>query len=165
MPGLDDPEEELKKAFGLPSSAGAIILLVLLGIIMLPLGANLVVDGAAGLARGWGVSEAVIGLSLIALGTSLPELSTTVVAAFHRSSEVIIGNVIGSNLFNILAILGFTALLTDIPVNPQFIVFDIWVMVGCAILLWLFVWTKATMSRYFGIALLISYVAYLVVIY
>ena len=165
MPGLDDPEEELKKEFGLPSSAGAIILLVLLGIVMLPLGANLVVDGAVGLARGWGVSEAVIGLSLIALGTSLPELSTTVVAAFHRSSEVIIGNVIGSNLFNILAILGFTALLTDIPVNPQFIVFDIWVMLGCAILLWLFVWTKATMSKYFGIALLTSYVAYLVTIY
>ena len=165
MPGLDDPEEEMKKEFGLPSSITGILVLVVLGIVMLPLGANLVVDGAAGLARSWGVSEAVIGLSLIALGTSLPELSTTVVAAFHRSSEVIIGNVIGSNLFNILAILGFTALLTDIPVNPQFILFDVWVMLGCAILLSLFVWTKATMGRFTGVALLMSYVTYLIVIY
>ena len=165
MPGLEDPEEEMKKEFGLPSSTAGIFLLVVLGIVMLPLGANLVVDGAAGLARSWGVSEAVIGLSLIALGTSLPELSTTVVAAFHRSSEVIIGNVIGSNLFNILAILGFTALLTDIPVNPQFIVFDVWVMLGCAVLLSLFVWTKATMGRFTGVALLTSYVTYLIVIY
>jgi len=165
MPGLDDPEEEMKKEFGLPSSIAGILLLVVLGIVMLPLGANLVVDGAAGLARSWGVSEAVIGLSLIALGTSLPELSTTVVAAFHRSSEVIIGNVIGSNLFNILAILGFTALLTDIPVNPQFILFDVWVMLGCAILLSLFVWTKATMGRFTGVALLMSYLTYLIVIY
>ena len=165
MPGLDDPEEEMKKEFGLPSSIAGILLLVVLGIVMLPLGANLVVDGAAGLARSWGVSEAVIGLSLIALGTSLPELSTTVVAAFHRSSEVIIGNVIGSNLFNILAILGFTALLTDIPVNPQFILFDVWVMLGCAILLSLFVWTRATMGRFTGVALLMSYVTYLIVIY
>ena len=165
MPGLDDPEEEMKKEFGLPSSIAGILLLVVLGIVMLPLGANLVVDGAAGLARSWGVSEAVIGLSLIALGTSLPELSTTVVAAFHRSSEVIIGNVIGSNLFNILAILGFTALLTDIPVNPQFILFDVWVMLGCAILLSLFVWTRATMGRLTGVALLMSYVTYLIVIY
>ena len=165
MPGLDDPEEEMKKEFGLPSSTAAIILLVILGIVMLPLGANLVVDGAAGLAGSWGVSEAVIGLSLIALGTSLPELSTTVVAAFHRSSEVIIGNVIGSNLFNILAILGFTALLTDIPVDPQFIAFDVWVMLGCAILLSLFVWTKATMGRFSGVALLTSYFTYLFFIY
>ena len=165
MPGLDDPEEEMKKEFGLPSSITGILVLVVLGIVMLPLGANLVVDGAAGLARSWGVSEAVIGLSLIALGTSLPELSTTVVAAFHRSSEVIIGNVIGSNLFNILAILGFTALLTDIPVNPQFILFDVWIMLGCAILLSLFVWTKATMGRFTGVALLMSYVTYLIVIY
>ena len=165
MPGLDDPEEEMKKEFGLPSSITGILVLVVLGIVMLPLGANLVVDGAAGLARSWGVSEAVIGLSLIALGTSLPELSTTVVAAFHRSSEVIIGNVIGSNLFNILAILGFTALLTDIPVNPQFILFDVWVMLGCAILLSLFVWTRATMGRFTGVALLMSYVTYLIVIY
>ena len=165
MPGLDDPEEEMKKEFGFPSSTAAIILLVILGIVMLPLGANLVVDGAAGLAGSWGVSEAVIGLSLIALGTSLPELSTTVVAAFHRSSEVIIGNVIGSNLFNILAILGFTALLTDIPVDPQFIAFDVWVMLGCAILLSLFVWTKATMGRFSGVALLTSYFTYLFFIY
>ena len=72
---------------------------------------------------------------------------------------------IGSNLFNILAILGFTALLTDIPVDPQFIAFDVWVMLGCAILLSLFVWTKATMGRFSGVALLTSYFTYLFFIY
>lgn len=161
IPGLDDPEEELDRAFGLPSYASTIGLLMLLGIIMLPLGANLVVEGAVGLARNWGVSEAVIGLSLIALGTSLPELSTTVMAALHKSSDVAIGNVIGSNLFNILAILGVTALLTDIPVEGQFIRYDVWVMFATAIMLWMFVLAKATIGKYTGIGFLLAYAVYL----
>ena len=118
-------------------------LFILLGVIALPMGADLVVEGAAGLAANWGVSEAVIGLSLIALGTSLPELSTTVIAAFHKSSDVAIGNVVARNVFNILAIFGFTALLTDIPVDPDFMRIDIWVMLGSALLLLLFVLFKA----------------------
>jgi len=165
MPGLDDAEEELGQDFGLPSYSSTIALLVVLGIIMLPLGANLAVEGAAGLARTWGVSEAVIGRSLSALGTPLRDLSATVIAALHKSSDVAIGNVIGSNLFNILAILGFTALLTDIPVDPQFIQLDIWVMFGCAIVLWMFVLAKATIGKFTGITFLFGYAAYLFFIY
>lgn len=165
MPGLEDAEEELDRVLGLPGKATTIALFILLGVITLPLGANLVVEGAAGLASSWGVSEAVIGLSLIALGTSLPELSTTVIAAFHKSSDVAIGNVIGSNLFNILAILGFTAMLIDIPVDPEFLKLDVWVMLGSAVMLWAFVLLKATIGKLWGVLFLGGYLAYMYAIY
>lgn len=165
MPGMDDVEEELERVLGLPGYPGTISLLIVLGVIGLPLGADLVVEGAAGLAESWGVPEAVIGLSLIALGTSLPELSTTVIAALHKSSDVAIGNVVGSNLFNILAILGITAMLVDIPVDPQFLQLDLWVMIGVSIILWIFVLSRATINKLTGILFLAGYFSYMYVIY
>lgn len=162
---IEDAEEELERVLGLPSYKSSIILFIVLGAVMLPLGADLVVDGAAGLAAGWGVSEAVIGLSLIALGTSLPELSTTVIAALHKSSDVAIGNVIGSNMFNILAILGITALLTEIPVDPMFLRFDLWVMFACTVMLWLFVLTKTTIRKPAGVLFLAGYLGYMYTLY
>ncbi len=165
MPGLEDAEEELERVLGMPGTRTNITLFIVLGIVALPLGADLVVEGAAGLASSWGVSEAVIGLSLIALATSLPELSTTVVAAFHRSSDVAIGNVVGSNLFNILAILGITAMLVPIPVDPAFRQFDLWVMFAASILLWIYVLAKATIGRVSGVLFLAGYIAYIVAIY
>ncbi len=162
---MDDAEEEMDRGLGLPTYPSTITLFIVLGVISLPLGADLVVEGGVGLAGAWGVSEAVIGLSLIALGTSLPELSTTVIAALHKSSDVAIGNVVGSNLFNILAILGITALLTDIPVDPQFLRFDLWVMFASSVLLWIFVLTKGTIGRAWGAAFLGGYFTYLALIY
>ena len=162
---IEDAEEELERVLGLPSYKSTISLFIVLGAVMLPLGADLVVDGAAGLAAGWGVSEAVIGLSLIALGTSLPELSTTVIAALHKSSDVAIGNVIGSNMFNILAILGITALLTEIPVDPMFLRFDLWVMFACTVMLWLFVLTKTTIRKPAGVLFLAGYLGYMYTLY
>ncbi|MBT3565346.1 MAG: calcium/sodium antiporter [Gammaproteobacteria bacterium] len=162
---IEDAEEELERVLGLPSYKSSISLFIVLGAVMLPLGADLVVDGAAGLAAGWGVSEAVIGLSLIALGTSLPELSTTVIAALHKSSDVAIGNVIGSNMFNILAILGITALLTEIPVDPMFLRFDLWVMFACTVMLWLFVLTKTTIRKPAGVLFLAGYLGYMYTLY
>lgn len=165
MPGLDDVEEEMGQSLGLPSYPSTIILLIVLGVIALPVGANLVVEGGVGLAMSWGVSESVIGLSLIALGTSLPELSTTIIAALHKSSDVAIGNVVGSNLFNILAILGITAMLTDIPVDPQFLRFDLWVMFATTVLLWIYVLTKISIGRISGVVFLTGYFSYLYAIY
>ena len=162
---IEDAEEELERVLGLPSYKSSISLFIVLGAVMLPLGADLVVDGAAGLAAGWGVSEAVIGLSLIALGTSLPELSTTVIAALHKSSDVAIGNVIGSNMFNILAILGITALLTEIPVDPMFLRFDLWVMFACTVMLWLFVLNKTTIRKPAGVLFLAGYLGYMYTLY
>lgn len=165
MPGLEDAEEELERVLGLPSYPATITLFIVLGIIALPLGADLVVEGGIGLASSWGISETVIGLSLIALGTSLPELSTTVIAALHKNSDVAIGNVIGSNLFNILAILGITAMLTDIPVDPSFVRFDLWVMLGAAVVLWLFVLMKARIGRLSGVMFLAAYASYMYMIF
>lgn len=162
---LDDAEEEMDRGFALPTYPVTITLYIVLGVIALPLGANLVVEGGVGLATNWGVSEAVIGLSLIALGTSLPELSTTVIAAIHKSSDVAIGNVVGSNIFNILAILGITAMLTDIPVDSEFLRFDVWVMFASSILLWLFVLLRGTITRPWGFAFLLGYLSYMVAIY
>ena len=165
MPGLDDAEEEMERSMGLPSYPSTIAILIVLGVVALPLGANLVVEGAVGLASSWGVSEAVIGLSLIALGTSLPELATTVIAALHKSSDVAIGNVVGSNLFNILAILGITALLTDIPVDPQFMRFDLWIMFAATVMLWIYVLAKISIGRISGLVFLTGYFSYLYAIY
>ena len=165
MPGLDDAEEELERVLGLPSHPMTIALFIVLGVIALPLGADLIVEGGIGLAASWGIPEAVIGLSLIALGTSLPELSTTVIAALHKNSDVAIGNVIGSNLFNILAILGITAMLTDIPVDPSFLRFDLWVMLGTSVVLWLFVLMKAKIGRLAGVGFLAAYAGYMYLIF
>ena len=165
VPALDNAEEELELVLGLPGKNIWIAAFIILGVIALPLGADLVVEGATGLAAGWGVSEAVIGLSLIALGTSLPELSTTVIAAFHKSSDVAIGNVVGSNVFNILAIFGFTAMLTDIPVDAAFLTFDVWIMLLSSALLLLFVLLKATIGKVWGVVLLAAYMGYMFAIY
>lgn len=165
IPGVGDAEEELERVLGMPNTRSMIGLFIVLGIIALPLGADLVVEGAAGLASSWGVSEAVIGLSLIALGTSLPELSTTVIAALHKSSDVAIGNVVGSNLFNILAILGITALLVDIPVQASFIAFDLWVMFAASVLLWIFVIAKATIGWKTGFVFISAYLGYMYAIF
>ena len=158
---VEDVGEALQRGPRLPAGYGAIGVCILLGSGALLLGARLVVEGVLGIAIAWGVSEAVIGLSLIALGTSLPELSITVIAAWHRSADVAIGNVIGSNLFNILAILGITALLTEIPVEARFLRLDVWVMLGASLLLWGFVLARAGIGRLWGLALLAGYFGYL----
>ena len=161
LPSVEDAEQEFNKGIGLPSHSSTILLLIVLGCIALPLGADLVIRGGIGLAAAWGVKESVIGLSLVALGTSLPELSTALVAAFHKSSDVAIGNVVGSNLFNILAIIGVTAILTDIPVASEFLQFDIWVMLGASVTLWIAALIKGSLGRLMGVFYLASYVLYI----
>jgi cation:H+ antiporter len=89
-----------------------------LGLIGLPLGADLLVDSSVAIATVYGVSETVIGLTLVAIGTSLPELATTVMAAIRKHADVALGNVIGSNMFNLLAIIGISSLVGPIPVDP-----------------------------------------------
>lgn len=165
LPGGEEAEEELERVLGMPGSKMHITVFIILGIVALPLGADLAVKGAAGLARTWGVSDAVIGLSLVAIGTSLPEFSTNILAGIHKSSDVAIGNVVGSNLFNVLGILGVTALLTNIPVDPGFVHYDLLVMLGSAILLWIYVLAKARIGRGSGVMFVIAYAAYLYSIY
>ena len=130
----------------------------------LPLGADLLVDNASTIARRYGVSDSVIGLTLVALGTSLPELATTVMAALRRQADVALGNVIGSNLFNLLAIIGITTMIGEIPVDAEFLQFDLWVMLAASLLLGPFVFFKMDINRIWGIALTALYLLYVFVV-
>ena len=141
-----------------------IIVFLILGLVGLPLGADLMVDNAEIIARRYGVSEVVIGLTLVALGTSLPELATTVMAALRKQADVALGNVIGSNMFNLLAIIGITSLVAPIPVDVEILRFDLWVMLGASILIVPFVFLKQDINRIWGIALTLLYVTYILVV-
>ena len=134
--------------------------LLAVGILGLPVGAHLLIEGAQGLARSWGMSEASIGLTLVAVGTSLPELVTSVVAALKRHAEVAIGNVIGSNVFNLLGIMGVVSFLGPLDVPPEFLRVDLWVMLATSALLAICVYPAWRISRGMGVALLALYVVY-----
>lgn len=138
-----------------------IITAVSLGLILLIGGSQVLLIGAIGIAEYFSVPEAVIGLTLVAVGTSLPELSISVIAAIRRHADVAIGNVLGSNIFNLLGILGVSALLQPLPVPSRILQFDQWVMLGVSILLLLFLYTQSRLSRLEGGALLVGYCVYL----
>ncbi|WP_246253454.1 calcium/sodium antiporter [Sulfitobacter maritimus] len=160
--GADDLEEPEGAD---PNMAGwQIALFLILGLVGLPLGANLLVDNATIIAQTYGVSDTVIGLTLVAVGTSLPELATTVMAALRRQADVALGNVIGSNMFNLLAIIGIASLVGPISVDPSFLRFDLWVMLAASLLLIPFVYLRRDITRLWGIALSVLYVLYVVVI-
>ncbi|MEP5805466.1 MAG: calcium/sodium antiporter, partial [Roseobacter sp.] len=112
-----------------------ILIFLALGLVGLPLGADLLVDNATIIAKQYGISDTVIGLTLVAIGTSLPELATTVMAALRRQADVALGNVIGSNMFNLLAIIGVSSFVGQIPVDPEFLNFDFWVMLAASAML------------------------------
>lgn len=141
------------------------ILYIIGGLAALIYGGQLFVDGATGIARNLGVSESIIGLTLVAGGTSLPELATSIVAALKKNPEIAIGNVIGSNLFNIFFVLGCSASIT--PLHLSGITnFDLFTLVGSSILLWLFglFFAKRTITRIEGAIMILCYVAYTVVL-
>lgn len=137
---------------------------LILGLIGLPLSAHFLVEGSVNIARTIGVSEPVIGLTLIAIGTSLPELATTVSAAIRRNAEVAIGGVIGSNVFNLLAIIGISAFFGTIPVPEEFLRFDLWVMVGASVVIAPIVMKRLDMGRLVGIGLVSLYAIYIYVV-
>ena len=149
----------------LDSSGEKSALYILGGLAGLIIGGNFFVDGASGIARGLGVSESIIGLTLVAGGTSLPELATSIVAALKKNPEIAIGNVIGSNLFNIFFVLGCSASITPLRLTG-ITNFDLWVLVGSSILLWLFgiFFGKRIITRVEGSILILCYIAYTAVL-
>ncbi len=163
--------EEVEQMSGLPKSAFGIAVLILLAIIGLPAGAHYSVLGGQDLAERMGVAPSIIGLTVIALGTSLPELATSLVAAFHRHSAVAIGNVIGSNLFNLLAIMGFTTLVAvptngmPIAIDQEFKTFELWVLLGTALLILPYVLSKGRIGRLSGVVFLMAYVAFIFILF
>ncbi|MGR3197332.1 MAG: sodium:calcium antiporter, partial [Paracoccus sp. (in: a-proteobacteria)] len=147
---------------GVPAPASALVstLWVIGGLVALMVGARFLVDGAVNIARGYGISEAFIGLTIVAVGTSLPELATSLIAAFRRQSEIAIGNIVGSNIFNVLGILGVTALIAPIPVASRFLTFDLPVMIAVSLVLTALLLTRPVIGRGIGVAMLAGYVAY-----
>ena len=133
---------------------------VLLGLALLVIGSNIFVDSASRVAYSLGISEGVVGLTIVAGGTSLPELATSVVAARKGQSAIAIGNVIGSNVFNILLILGLTATISPMQIQGVTLV-DMGMMLGSVSLVWLFSYTRYTVERWEGALLVIGYLVYL----
>ena len=145
-----------------PTSLVVSLLWVAFGLVALLFGARFLVEGAVSLARGFGVSEAFIGLTIVAVGTSLPELATSLVAAFRRQSDIAIGNVIGSNIFNVLGILGATALIAPIAVAGRFLTFDLPVMIAVSLVLIGLLLTRPQIGRGAGALMLLGYAVYVV---
>lgn len=141
--------------------AGTCVALAAGGLAGVLVGADLLVQSSMAIARGLGIPETVIGLTIVAIGTSLPELATSMAAAFKRQTDIALGNIIGSNIFNILGILGVTALAAPFTIARSLVAYDIWVLLGVTVLLLCFAMTSARISRREGIVSLVLYVAYL----
>jgi len=144
---------------------GRSLLLVALGIGLLVGGAHVLVEGAVGIARAFGVPERVVGISLVAVGTSLPELAACLVAALRKEADIVLGNLVGSNFFNVLAILGTTAMVRPLPVSAAAISVDFWVMMGFSIALLPILGLRKRVARLEGVVLVVAYLAYIVYLY
>ena len=131
------------------------------GLAAVAIGADLLVNGATTIARSIGVSEEVIGLTMVAVGTSLPELATVAAAAAKRHTDLIVGNVMGSNIFNILGVMGVTAIVEEVPVAHQILSFDVWVMLAASVILVPFMLSGNALSKREGLVCLLLYVAYI----
>ena len=155
----NDPTEALPSDVSLLHAAGFTIA----GLIAVMVGAKYLVESATIIARHLGVSEAMIGLSIVAIGTSLPELATTVAAAIKGEREIALGNIIGSNIFNILAILGLTGLIIPIPVDPRFMSFDVPVTIGATLLTLGLIYVRGEISRIAGGLMVLAYIGYIAI--
>ena len=138
-----------------------IIFITLLGLVSIIIGAELLVAGATAVAKSFGVSEEVIGLTIIAIGTSVPELATAIVAAYRKQAEICIGNVLGSNIFNILSITGITALFSQLPFSSEILSFDLWIVLGCTLIFGWFLLNGHKITRIAGILFISTYTIFI----
>ncbi len=152
--GKEEKKTEGKKMWVLFLSA-------IVGGVIVVWGSTITVDAATAIAEGVGISERFIGLTVVALGTSLPELVTSVTAARKGNADIAIGNIVGSNIFNILFVLGTSAIIIPLPFEPNFIIDSI-VAIGAGVLLWVSVFRKKLLTRPWGIVMLLGYAGYFV---
>jgi len=163
----NDPEaaeeiiHEVEELEGKPKSLPVTLALVIAGLAGLAFGADILVDGGVAIAREFGISEEVIGLTVFAFGTSLPELAASVVAAMRGHSDIAIGNVVGSNLFNVLGVGGTAAVVVTLPVAPQILSFDLWVMLAASAFLLPVMVMGWRLTRAGAVIFLILYGAYI----
>jgi cation:H+ antiporter len=162
-----DVTTPIEWVLGLPTQLPTIGFFILVGLVVLPLGADFLVDAAVEIARRQHVSEAVVGLSVVAIGTSLPEMATTIVAGLRRKTGMVVGTIVGSNIFNILAIMGAAAGVSAKPmgVSGRFLTLDLPMMLLTAIVLTAFIWARRPIRRGTGVALVATYVAYLAALF
>ena len=146
---------------GKPMPVWKMLVMIVAGAAMIVLGSNLAVDAASGLARIFGMSERLIGLTIVAFGTSLPELVTSVTAAIKGKADIAVGNIVGSNIFNILFVVGTSALITPVVYASSFLVDSI-AAIAVGIILWLLVLRKQKLDRLGGVILLVCYAGYFV---
>lgn len=147
---------------GEPPSSGKIAALYLIaGLLLLPVGAYLTVDSASTIAANLGVSEEIIGLTVVAIGTSLPELAASMMAVIRGSGNLAIGNVVGSNIFNIAAIMGVTAVITTVPVGANIVSYDMWIMLAASLFLALVAYFWHEINRWMGLVMLALYTTYI----
>ncbi len=154
-------EQPAPRVYSGPASAG----LIALGLVGLVLGGQWIVNGAVAIAASLGLSDALIGLTVVAIGTSLPELATSAVAAYKKNADIAVGNVVGSNIFNIFWILGLSAFISPLPFAPV-LTFDLWVTVGASALLfvWMFLGKRHILERWQGVVFVLLYVVYVAAI-
>ncbi len=153
-------EQEARELTAVPRSTAWTVTAVIGGLLLLVGGSRVLLAAAVNIAHDFGISEAVVGLILVAIGTSLPEFSISVIATLRNHADVAVGNVLGSNIFNLLAILGVSSLLQPLPLHERILEFDQWVMLGSSMLLLLFLYTGTRLHRGEGAILLTGYLAY-----
>jgi cation:H+ antiporter len=165
MAGVARQEQQPAAADGSrPAAArrGRDALLILAGLVGLGAGAQLLVESATAMARSLGLSELVIGLTIIALGTSLPELATSLLAALRREADIAVGNIVGSNIFNILSIAGIAAVVQPLPVSAEVLRLDLPIMVAVTLIIVPFVGSRLRLERWEGALLVLGYLAFTV---
>jgi cation:H+ antiporter len=155
----DDP---LQKEFEqeLPSQMKRPWLWLLASLLLLPLSAEMIIYSASNIARLFGLSDAVIGLTIIALGTSLPEVATSITGVLKKEADIAIGNILGSNIFNLLAVLPLAASKKNVFISPTFIERDFFIMVAFSVVLMIVSFYRAALPRLFALMLLLSYILY-----
>ncbi len=163
-PILEEMTEIDEGQDGLPMNVWKSALFLIFGLIGLVAGGTLIVDNAEIIARGFGVSNTIIGLTIVAIGTSLPEIATVIIATWRGHPEVAIGGVLGSNVFNIFAVMGAAAMAGPVMVDNTLKVFDFWVMLVAAIVLFVFIATRQPIGRKTGIIFTVGYILYLLAI-
>jgi cation:H+ antiporter len=161
---LEEMAEIEEGKSGLPKSVMMDIVYVIVGIIGLFLGGELIVNNAVTLASGLGVSETIIGLTIVAIGTSLPEITTVIVATMRGHSEVAIGNVLGSNVFNLFAVMGAAGLAGPVYFDDNLFKFDLWVMLIATLVLMGYVMTRKPIGRKTGAVFVIAYALYMLAV-
>mgnify|MGYP002780012260 CR=1 FL=1 len=164
---MESADPGLRPRAATPGPAGIVVplLMAIAGLAIIIVGGRILVSGAVDLAQMLGMSQSMIGLTIVAAGTSMPELVTSIMAAIRRQTDVALGNILGSNIYNTLGIAGVTGLISPTAVPPEIAHFDNWLMVAVSALMLVFCWTGRKLSRAEGgvfVAIYIGYVAYLV---